>query len=544
MPRLKTVVALAVAAVALAVALPSQAFALDPDSAVGGNGSKWFSGTLLMQSGQNCSILGAPYSETMVSAIAGYGGAPGGGAVKVGDAYWAKLLISIPGTPCGTGVSLVATDLTLPKGTSYDPSRPIRCFGHARSGNVSELTGGSWTLPTGSSGPYCPTTVGSSLTGQGGLGVGYRPLANGQMFEIFVPIKSTQELKGAAANPVDEIRWTLSSSGTYDGIGATKVWTNVFAAGTPTDPYIYFQRTPAAVPYWDTAAPAGEHNKVEWFANLYSAGLTGTLCFDLYAGSSASGAPIAHCGQLGGNWNGTITTQSDLWQVQGGGPNGGFTPYYYDFNQTYTLRWRFTPSSGPVVYSAPVTFTTLPSPDADGDGVADVNDACPSVAGTQADGCQPGVVTDPDGDGVFGGLDRCPAENGTGSLDGCPATGSTIDGAIGKLAPKIKRKALARGLDVPITCLVNSNATATLTISAAAARKLKLKTKKRSRTVAIGAAAANCAGTEGGILKLKLGKPAKSKLLKSRKPLTATLTVNFTRDGSPASTVTRALGIR
>ena len=121
-------------AVASCVVLPSVALATNDNAqdAVGGVGSKWFSGTLDSQDGENCSIaiIGDSYTEPMVSAIAGYGGAPGGGVVKVGDRYYANVLISIPGNPCGPGSAFVGTDLVLPHGTSVDTSAADPLFRH------------------------------------------------------------------------------------------------------------------------------------------------------------------------------------------------------------------------------------------------------------------------------------------------------------------------------------------------------------------------------------------------------------------------------
>lgn len=55
-------------------------------------------------------------------------------------------------------------------------------------------------------------------------------------------------------------------------------------------------------------------------------------------------------------------------------------------------------------------------PDADGDGVADKDDACPNEAGLAALGGCP----DGDGDGVADKDDVCPNEAGLADLDGCP----------------------------------------------------------------------------------------------------------------------------
>ena len=54
--------------------------------------------------------------------------------------------------------------------------------------------------------------------------------------------------------------------------------------------------------------------------------------------------------------------------------------------------------------------------DRDGDGIADIDDACPDVKGTVAmKGCP-----DSDGDGIADKDDACPNEKGTKELNGCP----------------------------------------------------------------------------------------------------------------------------
>ena len=555
----------------LAVLLPAQAMAVNPEQTVGGAGSKWFSGSLLQQSGLNCTIIGGSYSETMVSAIAGFGGTPG--IPKVGDTYYASLLVSIPGNPCGSGSSIVGTDLVLPRGTTVDTSKPIRCFGQSRTASTfGELTGGNWGPFLGSSGPYCPASVGSSLTGtSGAVGVGFRPLANGQLYELFVPIKSSQTLIGAAHNPVDEIRWVLSTSGTYSQIGSTSVWTTVVPAGTPSGPFIYFARNPSVVPFWNNAEPdPSKRNQAEWFANLYSAGQAGTLCWDLYTGPTATGVPVATCADLGTNWNGTVTTASDTWQVNGGGPNGGFVPFSYSFpNFTYTIRWRFQPNVGPLVTNT-ITFTTLAGPDGDADGVPDLSDACPTTKGTLPNGCQPGVQDDPDGDGLFGPNDKCPNDNGGTSLDGCPVKPAeqttvtpadqqqqqvkppdqqqtnppalTLTGGLGAIKGNaIKRSALAKGYPISVTCGLDSDVAATLTVSSSVAKKLKLKVKKGQKSVPIGSAKGKCTAAKGGTLKLKLASSAASKVKKSRKGFPASLGLEFTRAGTAPVKISKSL---
>lgn len=563
---------------ALAASLPAAAQAVDPETAVGGAGSKWFSGTLEQLSGENCSILGGAYSETMLSAIGGYGGAPGGQLVKVGDRYYAEVLISIPGNPCGSGSSFVGTDLLLPRGTSVDPSAPIRCFGQPRSSSTfGELTGGNWsfTFQDGrtSTGPYCPTHVGPSLTGtSGAVGVGYRPLASGQLYEVFVPVKSTQTLQGAGANPADEITWVTSSSATYVNLGATSVWANVVPAGSGA-PFIYFARNPSVVPFWLGSAAPGTENRAEWFANLYSAGLQGTLCFDLYDGPVAGVGSPTNC-SADPNWNSAIAAGPDTWQVFGDGPNGGFVPFAYAGASTYTIRWRFTYNGGTQFVTKDISFTTLSGPDTDGDGVPDATDACPAVKGTLANGCQPPVQTDPDGDGIFGSADACPTQNGEGSLngcpvhvtpadrdgdgvpdsrdrcptvaartaDGCPAAPAVLKGTLGTIAhARLSRKALAQGVRLSVRCTLGAKARAALTVNRTVAKRLKLTLRRGQKTVTIASASGGCVAGKAGRVTLKLVRANAKKVRRPRGGFGATLTLVLTRKGSKPVTIRRTL---
>jgi hypothetical protein len=203
--------ALILAALLMAM-LPAGASALDPEQTVA-PGASWFSGDLIQQTGENCStaILGSAYTEVMVSGIASYGGVTG--IPQVGQRYYTSFLVSIPGNPCGPGSSSVATDLVLPPNTEVDTSAPIRCFGQPRNASTFvELTGGSWSA-FGASGPYCPTAASPSSLQSGALSFGFRPLASGQLFEIFVPVKSTAPLVGIGASPADGFRWLTNATG-------------------------------------------------------------------------------------------------------------------------------------------------------------------------------------------------------------------------------------------------------------------------------------------------------------------------------------------
>ena len=82
----------------------------------------------------------------------------------------------------------------------------------------------------------------------------------------------------------------------------------------------------------------------------------------------------------------------------------------------------------------------LGCPDSDGDGVADGDDKCPTVAGLpRFEGCP-----DTDGDGIPDNLDECPTVRGIASLNGCPQPEPKFE----SLADRITRyRPLVEGLE-------------------------------------------------------------------------------------------------
>ena len=472
---------------------------VDPWSVVGGANSKWFSGSLIQQIGANCSILGSQYTEVMVSGVGSYGGTQG--VVRVNDPYWVALMVAIPGNPCGTGSSAVTTDLVFPKNTIYDSSRPIRCFGTPRSNpdNLLELTNESWSF-LGHSGRYCPTGPSVAPIGKR---FGYRPLANGQFFWIFVPVKTTSTLVGAGGP--DEFNWLTYSTGVYANPDRSQIWANVFAnsGGNATTPYVYFARQPAAIPFWCTGCPAGTENRVEFFANLYSAGLAGNLCFKIERTDiGPPGNAVGDCTILGGAWNPAVPAGGSLFQVYGTGaalgPNGGYVPFYYEqslgeWDKPMKITWTFTYAGGSK--SGTANFRTLA-----GSGDQDQCDVPPPLPA----GCT---------------LPPLPKLKGSVPV---------------KTGQKLSRAKLATGLKLVPDCNLASTATAKIMISAALARTLGL-----ART--IGSAAAVTCNADGKALTLKLTAKAASKL--RGRTVAATLSVTFKRAGSTTFTFVRAVKI-
>ncbi len=132
-------------------------------------------------------------------------------------------------------------------------------------------------------------------------------------------------------------------------------------------------------------------------------------------------------------WNYSLRTAKDLAGTYD-------TPAELTFGGHYTIKddFRVGLGMGPGLTRAPGSptfrflatfewFPAMPPPDTDGDGVLDVDDACPMVPGIRTGdprthGCPP--PPDTDGDGIIDGEDACPKDKGPRSADpktnGCP----------------------------------------------------------------------------------------------------------------------------
>jgi outer membrane protein OmpA-like peptidoglycan-associated protein len=87
-----------------------------------------------------------------------------------------------------------------------------------------------------------------------------------------------------------------------------------------------------------------------------------------------------------------------------------------------------------VVREEPKLVVKIEAADADGDGVADPDDRCPSVAGPEVNQGCPVEVKDRDGDGIPDELDSCPDQpedrDGFQDEDGCPDVDNDGDGVL------------------------------------------------------------------------------------------------------------------
>ena len=524
----------------------------------------------------------------MVSGIGSYGGTTG--VVKVGDQYWTSMLIAIPGNPCGSGSSGVSTDLILPRNTQFDASRSIRCFYLPRNASNTdqfvEVTGQTWSA-FGSSGDVCPAQPSPSSYHQGAYNIGFRPLASGTQLEIFVPVTSSSTLDGSGGP--DLFSWLTDATGVYANPGLSRVYANVFSSGG-SDPFVYFSRTPSAVPFWKAdadSAPADLRNRTEFFANFYVAQKAGNVSFAITRTDVSPAAAVVDSTNPAAGFEGAVPAGNDSVQVQAtglaAGPNGGYAPFAWDkpgqngnpypkgeWDTPMRITWTFTPSSGPAVTGFQ-DFTTLAGEDSDGDGVADINDACPTVKGTTADGCLPPAPPDPDGDGVYGSDDKCPDVAASGHIDGCPApagpgapgpapdaaptpglgTGTAPGGALPspptpaqlvatlpvKKNTRIRHAALRSGLKVKVACSADATAQLTLSVSGATVKSLGLKGRKAT----VARTSGRCTRAKGATLTLKVARKTLARIKRLRSPVPAVLALGLSAPGATAGSASVAV---
>jgi len=233
--------------------------------------------------------------------------------------------------------------------------------------------------------------------------------------------------------------------------------------------------------------------------------------------------------------------------VDGHGPNGGFTPFYYGDNETYTVEWVFTHDGPGSPAKASTTFTTLNGADPDHDGVGAADDACPDLKGTLGNGCNVPTQPDPDQDGVYGDADKCPTVPGAGALNGCPGgiipAPQVLTGILSgvKSGALLKKKTLGKGLTVKFTCTVDSSAKGALTITKKTAGKLRIKTKKKTVTIASGKGL--CSKASGGKLKLKLARAYAKQVKRAKKKFPASLAVSLTAPNQTPVTMKRPVKV-
>ncbi len=408
-----------------------------------------------------------------------------------------------------------------------DASRRIRCFGTRRfESDFFEITDQTFSWE-GSTYDYCPDAAGVSQF-PNALHFGGRLLANGQMFQIFVPVTTSAPIGGA-----DKAQWLIDGTGVYsdEQPGVSNVWTTVVATSLGSTPTILFTRN-AARPYWDKDLGKA---RVELFMTLYTAGQAGTLSYELL---NESGGVESRSSDPGMGWDGTVTPgATNVLVLQPApvarGPNGGYSPWAFtEGGLKFRVRWTFTSASGVVATKDTDLFRILPGPDDDGDGFANGEDSCPTDYGSN-NGCPPALQPDDDKDGVAGAADKCPKADGRGHPSGCPTPKGKSKG------PKnVTRKQAIAGVPVTFTCDINAKVQVRLLVDKANQPKFGLATSEVP--VAIAVANAKCkTGKKGGKATLKIARKYTKRFAKAKGRGVATLEVVMTGAGNAARTITQ-----
>lgn len=221
----------------------SSAFALE--GGVSAQQIEWVSGTITNMSGTNCSIIGQPYTETMLTGLASYMRYTDLSAPKTGDTTYLDVLMTVPGLNCNFDSSVgFVPSLVLPPGASLNISAqtPVKCFFKVGNQNFTPFTGTQLgvlsTQGTGLRvGPICPDGQGGGYgtpfqigpTGTyGGLALGLQYLPVSSWLEIQVPVRFSKALKGAAGpNGGDKLQYIFDTVGLNPQPGSAQTWINV-----------------------------------------------------------------------------------------------------------------------------------------------------------------------------------------------------------------------------------------------------------------------------------------------------------------------------
>ncbi|HYF65941.1 MAG TPA: hypothetical protein VD886_24135, partial [Herpetosiphonaceae bacterium] len=160
-----------------------------PDSQASPSAMQWINGTL--ESHSYYRACWPESAQTLTSEYIGYYGATDASFPKVGDVYYAHVVVGVVGSSCAGGAD-VNTEVWLPEGTNFAVSEQnkIRCWYYPASGNPPEEV-------TDNQQAGCPKTP---TQGTHGASLGFRIVPNGGIFEVQFPLYSTRELRGMSQN--------------------------------------------------------------------------------------------------------------------------------------------------------------------------------------------------------------------------------------------------------------------------------------------------------------------------------------------------------
>ena len=304
--------------------------------------TEFVSGVTTNMTGTNCSILGNPYTETMLTGTASYLRYTNLSAPLTGDTTYVDVLMTVPGLNCNPDSSVgFVPSLVLPPGASLNitAQTPVKCFYKINNQAFTQFTGTqigvTSTQGTGLRvGPICPDGQGGGIGTPfqigpsgvyGGLALGLQYFPVSSWLEIQVPVRFSKELLGAAGpNGGDKVQFIFDTAGLSPDPAYAYTWINV--------PYRALLAAPSA------GAPTGTGVTVS--TTLYSYFQGGSLSVDY--GTTASFGQTSMINAI------SSSNESQTASIALSGLNPG-TPYSY--------RFKFVTSKG-TFYSSTGSFTT------------------------------------------------------------------------------------------------------------------------------------------------------------------------------------------
>jgi len=277
------------------------------------------------------------YYEELGRAWAGWYGDVGI-SPQVNDVYYVKAGWGISGFPCGTGGARVHVEMVLPAYTklAITQANRVRCFYKSpQQSNAQEFQ------------QDCPQNPGTGWNGGPSFdppGEAAWPTATGALFEIWVPVKSTQPLNGITP-PDPQPCTTCLYVGTWmiDGNNSPWVWPKmpVYVTGSASaaNPSVSYPAPATGNITYNTGTTFVE---ARLYGNVYTEGTGGTARFEM---GPSKGNYDSHGEAIGiptgGNWQ-----AYEDWQMTPG--------------RTYHWRLCYTPSGSGKICGADQTINAPP----------------------------------------------------------------------------------------------------------------------------------------------------------------------------------------
>lgn len=279
--------------------------------------ARWLDGTFGFAPGLACVTLNP---ETEVTTYTGYWGAQDASFPRTGDVSYLHAVAAVVGNPCSGG-DVIGFDFFPPQGASVATSaqNPVRCI-------ATRLSDGFTT--TTDPNIHCSQTA--SAGSAGGLFFGYAVVPRGWAFEIQVPVRFDQQLRGIAGTFAEKVKVVTSTTNLQV---PTDAWVTVPLRAIVNYP------SPSAT-FTGTVAGNPHYSLTSFVYNYFAAG---TAYLDVGTASGSYSNPGITTAPIPGTGNGFSVT-NDL----------GLSPTY-----TGKIYWRtrFVATSGATFNGPEQSFT-------------------------------------------------------------------------------------------------------------------------------------------------------------------------------------------